>query len=233
MPGYSYAFQPIVDVLGRRVVSYEALIRGAKAESAASVLQAVPAADLYRFDEASRVTAVELAARLRCDRRLNLNFLPRGLQASDTAIESTVAAARRCGIALERIVIEVTEAEVVDNPAYFSEALNAYRCRGLRVAIDDFGAGYSGLNLLADFQPDEVKLDMHLVRGIAHHGPRQAIVRGIRQVCIDLGIDLIAEGVEDMAECLWLVDEGIHLLQGYLFARPGFESLPQPQFPPL
>ena len=101
------------------------------------------------------------------------------------------------------------------------------------MAIDDFGAGYSGLNLLADFQPDQIKLDMKLIRGIEWHGPRQAIVRAINQICLDLGIDVIAEGVETELEYAWLASQGIHLYQGYLFAKPGFESFPKVHYPEI
>ena len=99
------------------------------------------------------------------------------------------------------------------------------------MAIDDFGAGYSGLNLLTDFQPDQIKLDMKLIRGIEHHGPRQAIVHAIDQVCRDLGIDVIAEGVETAEEYAWLANEGVQLFQGYLFAKPAFESFPPVHYP--
>jgi EAL domain-containing protein (putative c-di-GMP-specific phosphodiesterase class I) len=99
------------------------------------------------------------------------------------------------------------------------------------VAIDDFGAGYSGLNLLADFQPDQIKLDMKLVHGIECCGPRQAIVRAIDQACRDLGIDIIAEGVETVEEYTWLANQDIGLFQGYLFAKPAFESFPPVHYP--
>jgi EAL domain-containing protein (putative c-di-GMP-specific phosphodiesterase class I) len=102
---------------------------------------------------------------------------------------------------------------------------------GLKVAIDDFGAGYSGLNLLAEFQPDQVKLDMKLIRSIESHGPRQAIVQAVNQICVDLGIDVIAEGVETQAEYEWLRSRRIFLFQGFLFARPALESLPTVHFP--
>jgi EAL domain-containing protein (putative c-di-GMP-specific phosphodiesterase class I) len=128
-------------------------------------------------------------------------------------------------------VIEVTEGEVIVDTAHFAELINEYRALGMKFAIDDFGAGYSGLNLLVNFQPDQIKLDMFLVRGIDGHGPRQAIVRAIDQVCFDLGIDVIAEGVETIAEYEWLADQGVRLFQGYLFAKPGFESFPLIHYP--
>ena len=100
-----------------------------------------------------------------------------------------------------------------------------YEQWGQVIAIDDFGAGYAGLNLLAEFQPHLIKLDMHLVRDIHAKGPRQAIVRGLLSTCRDLGIDVIAEGIETEEEFFWLRQEGIDLFQGYLLAKPAFEQL--------
>ena len=103
--------------------------------------------------------------------------------------------------------------------------------RGLRFGIDDFGSGHAGLALLDHYQPDLISLSMWLVRGIDHHGARQAILGGLVQTCGDLGIDIIAKGVETMEEYSWLRGAGIELFQGYLFARPGFEQLTRPMLP--
>jgi EAL domain-containing protein (putative c-di-GMP-specific phosphodiesterase class I) len=227
----SYAFQPIVDIAVGRVFSYEALIRGLGNEPAFQVLDQVPRDQLYQFDRDGRVAAIALAARLELECHLNLNFLPRSLLVIADSISSLVDAAALKQLPAERIILEVTESEVIADYAQFAELLNEYRARGLKVAIDDFGAGYSGLNLLADFQPDQVKIDMNLLRGIERHGPRQAIVRAVSQVCGDLGIDVIAEGVETVEEYLWLAGHGITLFQGYLFARPGFECFPSVHYP--
>jgi EAL domain-containing protein (putative c-di-GMP-specific phosphodiesterase class I) len=162
---------------------------------------------------------------------LNLNFLPQSLCTSSASILTTMEAARQNDLPIELIVVEVTENEVIGDHARFTELINGYRALGVKVAIDDFGAGYSGLNLLANFQPDQIKLDMTLVRGIESHGPRQAIVRAVDQVCCDLGIDVIAEGVETIEEYLWLENQGIKLFQGYLFAKPAFECLPLAHYP--
>lgn len=231
LPAFSFAFQPIVDTATRRIHSYEALIRGRKGEGAFSVLQRVPGALVHRFDFDSRLAAIALAGRLGLNTRLNLNFLPQALARSDAPLTETLRAAERCGIAPDQLVIEVTETEVIDDHNAFALRINRFRGLGLAVAIDDFGAGYSGLNLLADFQPDQIKIDMNLVRGIESHGARQAIVRALIQACTDLGIDIVAEGVETAAEYRWFADEGVHYFQGYLFGRPGFECLPQARFP--
>ncbi len=226
LPPFSFAFQPIVDALAGDIYSYEALVRGCGNESAFSILERVDADAMPAFDERARIVAIELAARLGIGCRLNLNLLPRSVMASDAPLNSTVAAAERFGIPLARIVLEATEGEVIDDHIHFARVVDRYREMGVKFAIDDFGAGYSGLNLLADFQPDMVKLDMNLVRGIDSRGPRQAIVRAIVQACGDLGIDVLAEGVETVAEYLWFRSAGVGLFQGYLFAKAGFECLP-------
>lgn len=231
-PRLSFAFQPIVDACAGTVVSYEALIRGASGESAHSVLSLVPHGDLHEFDARGRVTAIALAARLGLRTQLNLNFLPQSLFGQQDFLAPMLEAAATVGLPVDRLVLEVTEGEVIDDVARFAALIKRYRAQGLKLAIDDFGAGYCGLNLLAEFQPDILKLDMALLRGIEHSGPRQAIVRAILSACTDLGIDAIAEGVETVDEFGWLADEGVTLFQGYLFGRPGFESLPAVTMPP-
>ncbi|MEO8452055.1 MAG: EAL domain-containing protein [Gemmatimonadota bacterium] len=227
---YSYAFQPIVDLAGREIFSYEALIRGTVNESAGQTLNRVPPSHLHDFDRQSREAAMELAGKLGLPCCLNLNVLPSSLDDGDGGVRRTVACAERSGLRLEQLILEVTENEIIVDRVGFARIVNRYRRLGIKVAIDDFGAGYSGLNLLADFQPDMIKLDMYLVRGIEWKGPQQSIVRAIAQVCRDLGIEVVAEGVETTGERDWLVGEGVELQQGYLFARPGFECLPPVRF---
>jgi blue light- and temperature-responsive anti-repressor len=229
---FTYAFQPIVDTTARSIYSYEALIRGSRKEPAPHVLSRIPQSRIHRFDEDGRKVAVELAARLGIGCFLNLNFLPRSLQASPTAVLSTLQAAERHGLGANHIILEVTEGEAIDDHVAFAETMNVHRATGMKLAIDDFGAGHAGLNLLADFQPDMIKIDMNLVRNIGTQGPRQAIVRAIIQACGDLGIDVVAEGVETLDEFSWFENEGVRLFQGYLFAKPGFECLPPVVYPP-
>lgn len=226
----SFAFQPIVDIESQRVFAYEALVRGPANESAGSVFAALPPSALHAFDRAARIQAIGLAASLGLDTGLSLNFLPRALESLPDSISSTIDAARERGLSERKIYLEVTEGELVRDLAGFSMTINQYRASGIHLAIDDFGAGYSGLNMLADFQPDVIKIDMHLVRHIDTKGPRQAIVRAVIQACDDLGIDVIAEGVETKPEYQWFKRAGVKLFQGYFFGPPTFESLSAPVF---
>jgi EAL domain-containing protein (putative c-di-GMP-specific phosphodiesterase class I) len=229
-PSFSFAFQPIVDTELREVFAYEALIRGPANEPAGTVFNAIESSHLHAFDRSARAQAIVMAASLGLRVGLSLNFLPRALETLPDAISSTFDAVRRAGLSPRRIYLEVTENELIGDAAKFSETLGQCRTAGMRLAIDDFGSGYSGLNLLADFQPDVLKIDMNLVRDIDSKGPRQAIVRAVIQACADLGIEVIAEGAETNAEYRWFKRTGVKLFQGYLFGRPTFESLSQPEF---
>jgi EAL domain-containing protein (putative c-di-GMP-specific phosphodiesterase class I) len=223
---YAFAYQPIVHAPTRSIHSYEALIRGPAGEPAASVLEQLAPLQGFALREEQRIAALESAARLGLSTRLNINFLPSDISHSPTAITSVLETAEQCGVPCGAIVLEVLESEIIRDSAEFSARMNAYRASGVSFAIDDFGAGYAGLNLLAEFQPDLIKTDMGLVRGIEGNGPRQAILRGIIRTCQDLGIDVIAEGVETAEEYAWLRREGIELFQGFLIAPPMFGGLP-------
>lgn len=227
---FSMAFQPIVDLRRARIHAYEALVRGPANEGAASILSRVDDSNRYRFDQACRVKAIELAARLGLAQRenclLHINFLPNAVYRPDTCIRATLQAAAEFGFPTERIVFEVTEGERVRDEAHLQSIFTEYRRQGFSTAIDDFGAGYAGLNLLANFQPDIIKLDMALTRNVDRDPARHAIVAGVLMTCRALGITPIAEGVETVGELQALQDLGIELVQGYLLARPAFEQLP-------
>jgi EAL domain-containing protein (putative c-di-GMP-specific phosphodiesterase class I) len=224
---FSFAFQPIVDISGGEVVAHEALVRGIGGEPASSVLGRLDDSNRYRFDQACRVKAVKLAAELGLECDLNINFYPNAVYKPELCIRTTLAAAEFYGFPIERIVFEVTEGERIQDRQHLRSIIEYYQHLGFRTAIDDFGAGYAGLNLLAEYQPDYIKLDRELIAGIDAQPIRQAIVRGIVQTCRELGVGVLAEGVETAEEFGWLRDCGIELFQGYWFARPAFEALPQ------
>ncbi|MCX7663665.1 MAG: EAL domain-containing protein [Tepidimonas fonticaldi] len=227
------AFQPIVDVARREVFAYEALVRGADGRSAGQVLASVGPDQMYGFDQTCRVLAIDTAQRLGMQTRLSINFLPNAVYEPATCIRLTLAAAHKVGFDPQRLVFEMTEAEKIRDPQHALSIVRDYQGRGFLTAIDDFGAGYSGLNLLAEFQPQLVKLDMALVRDIDRNRARQAIVGGVLGTCAALGVQVIAEGVETRAEYDQLRAMGVALFQGYLIARPEVEALPEPDWAAL
>ena len=222
---FSYAYQPIVDLVDHTVFAHEALVRGPNGEGAHTILSRLDDSNRYRFDQACRVKAIKIAAQLGLRERLSINFLPNAIYKPEVCIRTTLEAARVHQFPVERIIFEATEGEVINDGKRLAHILREYKRIGFLTAIDDFGAGYAGLNLLADFQPDLIKLDMALVRGVDASRSRQAIVRGVLRMCSDMGVRVLAEGIETPAERDFLIDEGVRLMQGYLFSRPAFEAL--------
>lgn len=223
---FTMAFQPIVDVEKRTVYAYEALVRGIEGESAPSILGRVDRSNRYRFDQACRVKAIELAARLGMKSCLSINFLPHAVYSPEACIQTTLRTARQQDFPLDNIIFEVGESERLDNRRHLVNIFRTYREMGFKTAIDDFGSGYSDLGLLAEFQPNIVKADMSLIRAIDSDRVRKVILRSLQQACRDLDCLLIAEGIETKEEYKALADMGITLQQGFYFARPGFQSLP-------
>ena len=223
---FTFAFQPIVDVATRSIFAYEALVRGVNGEGAADILGRVNDSNRYRFDQGCRIRSIFLAQRLGMTTPISINFLPNSVYQPELCIRTTIAAAEAANFPLEQIIFEVTESEQILEPGKLLSIFSYYRKRGFATAIDDFGAGYAGLGLLTDFQPDIIKIDIKLVRDIDSSPVKQAVVEGILLTARKLGVKVIAEGVETLAEAQWFRANGIDLMQGYYFARPGFESLP-------
>ncbi|MEG3166286.1 EAL domain-containing protein [Sphingomonas sp. PB2P19] len=223
------AFQPIVDLRSGLPFAYEALVRGPQGESAASVLAQVTDENRYAFDQRCRVAAIEGAVKagiLDTEARLSINFLPNAVYSPAACIQLTLKTASAAGFPTNRLIFEFTENEKMVDPAHIADIVATYRKMGFGTALDDFGAGYAGLSLLARFQPDIIKLDMDLVRGVDVSTPRRMIIESMVTLCEKLGIIVIAEGIETAAEFATLQAIGIRYVQGYSFARPGFRVLP-------
>ncbi len=227
---FAMAFQPIVDTDTGRPFAYEALIRGPDGAGAASILSQVTESSRYAFDQAIRVKAIEsaLAAGLMDgDARLSINFLPNAVYSPVACIQLTLKTANAVGLPIDRLIFEFTENEEMGSPDHVASIIDTYKQIGFSVAIDDFGAGHSGLDMFARFVPDEIKLDMELVRGIDRYARRRAIVRAVVGMCRELDTLLIAEGIETAAEAATLRDLGVRYHQGYWYARPALERLPE------
>jgi EAL domain-containing protein (putative c-di-GMP-specific phosphodiesterase class I) len=226
LPHFTMAFQPIVDVESGEIYAHEALVRPSGGGTAAEVLEQINESNRYAFDQSCRVKAIELAARLEMSTLLSINFLPNAVYQPAACLRKTFDAAQRLGFPLHHLMFEVTENEPSRDVGHLRSIFKEYKSHGMITAVDDFGAGHSGLNMLADFQPDIVKIDMALTRNIDDDRVRQAITRAVVSLCRDLHITVIAEGVETINEAAALRGLGIRLFQGYLFAKPALERLP-------
>ena len=229
------AFQPIADVEARSRFAFEALVRGVGGLSAGQVLSMVNEENRYAFDQTCRVKAIELAAKLGIAERgakLSVNFMPGAVYSPAACIRRTLQAATFHRFPLHAIIFEITEGERVADTAHMQRIATEYAKHGFTLALDDFGAGFSGLNLLSELHGVHlIKLDGALVRSIERNDRAQRIVRSLVGLCGELEVEVLAESVETKHEYEALRECGVQLMQGYLFARPAYESLPEVIWP--
>ncbi|MDO9204415.1 MAG: EAL domain-containing protein [Methylotenera sp.] len=222
---FEYAFQPIVDNNTKTIFAHEALIRGPNGEAAYTVLSKVNNDNTYRFDQACRVKAVKTAAELNLKGMLSINFMPNAVYRPELCIRTTLEAAKKYNFPANNIIFEFTEQEIVEDTKHLLNIVSEYKKLGFKTALDDFGAGYAGLNLLANFQPDIIKIDMNLIRNVDISKSRQTIIKAVTRMCEELNVIVLAEGVETIAERDVLLSFGINLFQGYLFCKPAFKAV--------
>lgn len=223
---FTIVFQPIFDIAHDCTpYAYEALVRGLSGEGASVVLGSIEERDRDAFDAACRAAAVEIAVAYQIPYRLSLNLAPSAMCSPDYGIYSTIRVAKKLGYPEELLIFEVTENENCIRFPLLRRNFDAYRRRGIKIAVDDFGAGYAGLSSVVMIAPDIIKLDASLVRNIDTDPLRQALVRGNLDAFRLVGISVIAEGVETEGERDFLKDAGISLMQGYYFSAPSSPSM--------
>jgi EAL domain-containing protein (putative c-di-GMP-specific phosphodiesterase class I) len=209
------AYQPIVSWSQKRIFAFEALVRSDEPGLQGGLL--VEAAERLGsiVELGRRVRAAAAATIAVSDGLFFINMHPAEL--TDAALyDAASPLADHAG----RVVFEVTERRSLTEVSELGERLHTLRSMGYRFALDDLGAGYAGLASVADLAPDVIKLDMSLVRGVHANPTRQKLVASMAQLARDLGVPLVAEGVETREERRVLYALGCDLLQGYLFARP-------------
>ncbi|GGS23087.1 hypothetical protein GCM10008961_13360 [Deinococcus knuensis] len=218
-------FQPLVDVKGRRVVCAEALLRWNSPEHGVQMpgmfmpilerSDAIVEVGAWALREACRVAAGWGGVRV----AVNLS----ARQFASRELRSVVLGALRdSGLPPECLELEITETLMMQSPERAARLLAAFRADGVRVVLDDFGTGYSSLGYLARFPLSGLKLDRSFVSALQEHpeGPDAAIVRAVVGLSGDLGLELVAEGVESLGQVELLEGLGVRILQGYYFARP-------------
>lgn len=221
------AFQPIVNVQTREIYAYEALVRGPEGQSAGWVFEQLQPEDFYHFDQLCRVTALRAAARLGLGTRLSINFMPNAVYDPSTCLRTTLYTAQEVGFPLDRVMFEITEHEHVLDDGQVRRIIDVYRGYGFTVALDDYGSGHATAGLLLALHPDVVKVDMNLIRNVHQDAWRTALVRHLMCFAGEVGVLVIAEGIETVEEARCLLSLGVTYMQGYFFARPGFDVLPE------
>ncbi len=230
-PPVRFAMQPIVEPHLGRISSVELLLRGPDGEPPAALLRRLSRAERYAQDLAWKELAFAQIARTAFTGKVAINLLPGALMRDPLAAERLARMARSHGIEPQRVIVEITEEEAISQPERFYRNVAELKAAGFLTAIDDFGAGHAGLSLLTHFQPDKVKIDRQLVHDIPRSGVRQAIVRAVLDCCRRLGITVVAEGIEQHEEYAWLFAAGVRRFQGYYFARPALELVPEVRWP--
>lgn len=211
-------YQPIVSWRQRKVVGYEALVRSKE--------PTIPHPGAL-FDAAERLDALqELSRAIRAKAPLPYLEEPRpwklfyNLHVRDLADPQLYDPDAPLAQIAEHVVLEITERAAIEEVPDAADMIARLRKMGFSIAVDDLGAGYAGLNSFTELEPDIVKLDMSLVRNVHITPTKQKVVRSINTLCHDMGIGVVAEGVENTEERDMLIELGCDLFQGYYFARP-------------
>ncbi|QTL05343.1 EAL domain-containing protein [Aquabacter sp. L1I39] len=178
---------------------------GGGGEPASTILAQVNEDNLYSFDQACRVKALQLPVHLglpsRAQHGVSINFLPQAIYEPANCLRVTLETAGELGLPLGQIIFELTEHKRATDIGRIGHIMTEYHRFGLRTAIDDFGGDYSGLNLLTEFQPQILKLDLHLTRGIDMDATRRAIVAGIVHMCGSLASRRWRRGSRPSGRC--------------------------------
>ncbi len=223
----SVHFQPIFSSKDGAVYGYEALTRIKGDNDRISIsdlfLKAILTKTIFPLDMQCRENAIREAAIQNINNSgsyLFINICPETF--TDPAYRDGVTdeLAEKYGISKEKIILEITEEAAIQNWTLFKQAIDKYRNRGYKIAIDDFGAGYGGLKMLSTIEPDFIKIDRHFISNIERANINFNLVDTIATLCFRIGIKVIAEGIEQEEELMAISNIGIELLQGYYLAKP-------------
>jgi diguanylate cyclase (GGDEF)-like protein len=225
-------FQPIVNLDQSDIFGYESLCRTVISNPFDNIedifRQAKICNKILQLDMRCRENGIALSAARGLVEKgslLFLNICPTSLLCPNHTAGTTGVLANQHGMPKHNIVLEITEQEAVSNYKLFRTAVDHYRSKGFRIAIDDFGAGYGGLKMLSVLEPDFVKIDRHFFKNSPKSNINYNLIDSIATACHRIGIDVIAEGIETENDLRICREIGIDLVQGYLLARPGPELI--------
>lgn len=222
------AFHPIVDPKKQTIFGYEALLRSSEPAlpHPGAVLEA--AERLGQLDTLGRIIRDRASSEFVAEQRSELLFV--NLHVTDLLDPHLLSPSSSLSQTAKSVVLEITERSSLDHVTDLRSRIATLRELGFRIAVDDLGAGYAGLSTFALLEPEYVKLDMSLIRGIDVKVTQQKIVRSLTSLCREMGIRVVAEGVETRSERDALIDLDCDLLQGFLFAKPG-RPFPEVKWP--
>ncbi len=231
----STVFQPIVDLTSGKPHGFEALCRGPKEtdlHSPAALFDIAEKADLlFELDHLCRRSAITSASKLSREYKLFINTLPFSMRDPSFQGKYLIELFDETELAPEQIVLEVTERLVIENYNLFIDAMKYFSDMRCLIAVDDVGAGYSGLETIAQLRPNYLKLDMSLVRDIDTSFVKRQVVQSFKSMAHEIDARLIAEGIESEKELEVMREIGVTLIQGHLLAKPSAAFQTNTDFP--
>jgi diguanylate cyclase (GGDEF)-like protein len=219
-------YQPIINFGSTDIFGWEALTRGPEGSFFHSPIAlfdfAEEAGELFTLEKICRENSICKLGPLKNGQKLFLNIHPRTLADPEFTPGKTQKILQKHGLAPENIVFEITEKHSIKDFSLFYKTLNHYRNQGFQIAVDDAGAGYSGLWTIAELRPDYIKIDRELVHNIDRNPIKRALMETLVTFADKVGSKIIAEGIETRTELNALIDMGVHFGQGYYLARPKY-----------
>jgi diguanylate cyclase (GGDEF)-like protein/PAS domain S-box-containing protein len=220
-------FHPIIHARTGELFAQEALLRARnprtqKVLGAGQIINACEKLKLqHQLDQRARQTAILGAGEhVPSNAKVFINFLPNTIYDPAVCLRTTMEAAQRCSLPMSRLVFEVVETEKIPDMDHLRHILDYYRARGVGTAIDDMGAGFSGVDYITSLKPDFVKLDREFVLAAEAKMEDRMRMDQIIAASHQHGASVIAEGIETEAQMKLCVDAGVNFLQGFLFAKP-------------
>jgi len=218
-------FQPIIDAKDGSIYGYESLIRGVDEDG-----KLVPPYKIFKFardndltfflDRRARELAIINASNQNIDKKLFINFIPTAIYEPEHCLQTTLKIANELGFDASNIVFEVVETEKIDDVTHLKKIIDYYKTNGFLTALDDVGSGYSSLNLLISLKPDIIKIDRDIIDKIDSDPLKQSVFKALINTSKDVGIKVLAEGIEREEEYHFVKNNGADLMQGFYFAQP-------------
>jgi diguanylate cyclase (GGDEF)-like protein len=217
-------YQPIVELATGRVIGFEGLIRPSAesgfADPGSMFIAAETVGRTVELDMACLQSVIAGARSMPVEQLLTINISPRTVEAPHFSAEGLLVMLARYGIAPQRVVVELTEREKVEDMTRLQANLASLQQVGMRIAADDVGAGNAGLRLLSQFRFDIVKIDLSLVQEGSERESSRAVLRSLRDLAGRWGASIIAEGLETISQLRTIRELGMAAGQGYLLGRP-------------
>ena len=229
-------FQPIVDAKTGEIYGYEALSRGILRDGSimnpGRLFSSAKAMDLmFNLDRVCREASIRAASKQGIRKKLFINFIPTAIYEPSLCLRSTARVLEEENFDPAQVVFEVVETEKVEDFGHLNRILDYYKEKGFKTALDDLGSGYADKSALLKLKPDYMKIDMEIIRNIHQDELKQKQLGEFIATGKEMGLTILAEGIETILEYNYLKGKDVDLMQGYLFGKP--EEVPAMSIRPL